>query len=53
MHRKRQLVHKTVKKTKGRKKTKGISDNKNTNEGERIIKTIYGRLEKKPHRLMY
>ena len=45
MHKKRQLVHKTVKKTKRRKK--------DTNEGERIIRTRYGTLVKKPDRLMY
>ena len=35
------------------KDTNGISDNKNTNEGERIIRTRYGRIVKKPDRLMY
>ena len=35
------------------KDTNGISDNKDINEWERIIRTRYGRIVKKPKRLMY
>ena len=35
------------------KGTNGLSENKNTNKGERIIRTRYGRIVKKPERLLY
>ena len=35
------------------KDTNGISDNKNTNKGERMIRSRYGRKVKRPDRLMY
>ena len=53
IHKNRQLIHKTVNKKRKEKDTNGISQNKNTNEGERIIRTRYGRIVKKPDRLMY